>query len=277
MMITKKSGIASSAPKISSPNTTTKWSSFFYPQEQSNMVLAIYVLIFVVILVVFLTSLVKTVRPAAKRREPPSPLDHNLVVGRFKRAYNIWNTVASDPMFVVLTQTLMEINSRCAVNGFVEKGSKDIFDAYTNLHRYVTENLKFPENVRITIMYNDGIVFYDSVLKLNDVFFMKGGLPRPVNLYTLGSPLKDHNMLPEVANSVIVTDSSDNSLSGMMMTDPFYRKLVNEGYGFAERISSSFNKPYTYLAHVVQLGVDPATAFVNTITVRVGLPVEPKA
>lgn len=277
-MITKRSGITSSSPKISSTNTFTSKVSSFAPHEKSNLIIAIYSLIFVVILVLFLTSLIKTFRTNdTKYKEPPSPLDNNLVVGRFKRAYNIWNTVASDPMFVVLTKTLMDINSKCAVNGFVEKGSKDIYDAYTNLHRYVSENLKFPENVRITIMYNDGIVFYDSVLKINDVFFMKNGLPRPVNLYTLGSPLKDHNMLPEVANSVIVTDSSDNSLSGMMMTNPFYRKLVNEGYGFSERISSSFNKPYTYLAHVVNLGIDPATAFVNTITVRIGLPIEPKA
>ena len=126
-------------------------------------------------------------------------------------------------------------------------------------------------------MYNDGIVFYDSILKVNDVYFMKDGLPRPVNLYTLGSPLKDHNMLPEVANSIIITDCSDNRLSGMTMTDPFYRKIVNEGYGFIERISSTFNKPYTYLAHVLNLGIDPATGFINTITVRIGLPIQPKA
>lgn len=277
MMITKRSKITQSAPKINSSNTVSKMTSSFYPQEKPNLILMIYGVIFVVVLVLFVTSLIKNVRSVVKRKEPPSPLDNKLVVGRFKRAYNIWNTVASDPMFIVLTKTLMEINSKCAVNGFVEKGSKDIYDAYTNLNRYVKENMKFPENVRITIMYNDGIVFYDSTLKLENVFFMKGGLPRPVNLYTLGSPLKDHNMLPEIANSVIVTDSSDNSLSGMLMTDPFYRKLVNEGYGFVERISSSFNKPYTYLAHIIQLNVDPATAFVNTITVRVGLPVEPKA
>ena len=83
-------------------------------------------------------------------------------------------------------------------------------------------------------------------------------------------------MLPEVANSIVVTDCSDNRLSGMMLTNPFYRKLVNEGYGFMERISSTFNRPYTYLAHVLTLGIDPATGFVNTITVRVGLPVTPR-
>lgn len=277
MMITKKSAIAPSAPRITPSSKRPSSSSIFYPIESSYVIPAIYGSIFVVVLALFVMSLAKAIRSAVKSKQPPSPLDNNLVVGRFKRAYNIWNTVAADPMFVVLCKTLMETNSRCAVNGFVEKGSKEIYDAYTNLHRYVKENLKFPENVRITIMYNDGIVFYDSVLKMNEVFFMKDGLPRPVNLYTLGSPLKDHNMLPEVANSVIVTDCSDNSLSGMMMTDPFYRKLVNEGYGFAERISSSFNKPYTYLAHIVHLSTDPATAFVNTITVRVGMPVEPKA
>jgi hypothetical protein len=275
MMITKKSEIATSAPKSSSKHPSLF--SFAFQQQHSYMIWTIYVLIFVVIFTLFLQSVVNVVKSAKKSKEPPSPLDNKLVVGRFKRAYNIWNTVATDPMFVVLTKTLMEINSKSAVNGFVDKGSKDIYDAFTNLDRYVNENLKFPENVRITVMYNDGIVFYDSILKVNEVYFMKEGLPRPVNLYTLGSPLKDHNMLPEVANSVIITDSSDNSLSGMMLTDPFYRKIVNEGYGFAERISSTFNRPYTYLAHILQLGIDPATAFVNTITVRVGLPVESKA
>lgn len=277
MMITKKSEVASSAPKFSANKRPSSFFNSFAFQEHSYLIWAIYGSIFVVILAFFIMSLTKAIQSAKKSKEPPSPLDNKLVVSRFKRAYNIWNTVAADPMFVVLSKTLMEINSSSAVNGFVEKGSKDIYDAFNNLDRYVKENLKFPENARITIMYNDGIVFYDSVLKVNEVFFMKQGLPRPVNLYTLGSPLKDHNMLPEVANSVIITDSSDNSLSGMMLTDPFYRKLVNEGYGFAERISSTFNKPFTYLAHVLQLGIDPATAFVNTITVRVGLPVEPKA
>lgn len=276
-MITKKSEIATSAPKFTANKRASSFFNSFAFQEHSYLIWAIYGSIFVVILAFFIMSLTNAIKSANKSKEPPSPLDNKLVVGRFKRAYNIWNTVASDPMFVVLSKTLMEINSSSAVNGFVEKGSKDIYDAFNNLDRYVKENLKFPENTRITIMYNDGIVFYDSVLKVNEVFFMKEGLPRPVNLYTLGSPLKDHNMLPEVANCVIITDSSDNSLSGMMLTDPFYRKLVNEGYGFVERISSTFNKPFTYLAHVLQLGVDPATAFVNTITVRIGLPIEPKA
>jgi hypothetical protein len=130
--------------------------------------------------------------------------------------------------------------------------------------------------VRITVMYNDGIVIYDSSLKMGNVFFMKDGLPRPVNLYTLGSPLKDHNMLPEVANSIIITDNSDNRMSGMLLTDPFYRKLMNEGYGFVERISSTYNKPYTYMAHILHLNTDPATGFVNTVTVRIGMPIVPK-
>lgn len=276
-MTTKKSQIASSAPKFSDNKRPSSFFQSVSLQEHSYMIWLIYTTIFVVILAFFVMSLVKAVKSAAKSKEPPSPLDNKLVVGRFKRAYNIWNTVAYDPMFVVLTKTLMDINSSNAINGLVDKGSKDIYDAFNNLNRYVKENLKFPENVRITVMYNDGIVFYDSTLKVNQVYFMKEGLPRPVNLYTLGSPLKDHNMLPEVSNSLVITDSSDNSLSGMTLTDPFYRKLVNEGYGFIERISSTFNKPYTYLAHVLQLGIDPATAFVNTITIRIGLPVEPKA
>lgn len=276
MMITKKSETASSAPKFSK-RTSSIFSSFNTNESNTYLIWIIYGSIFVVILGFFISSLAKSNKLAAKYKQPPSPYDNKLVVGRFKRAYNVWNTIASDPMFVILTKTLMEINSSSAVNGFIDKGSKEIYTSFNNLDRYVKENLKFPENTRITIMYNDGIVFYDSVLKINDVFFMKEGLPRPVNLYTLGSPLKDHNMLPEVANSVIVTDSSDNSLSGMMLTDPFYRKLVNEGYGFVERISSTFNKPYTYLAHIVQLYTDPATGFVDTITMRVGFPIEPKA
>lgn len=274
-MITKKSETTSSAPKFSKRVSSIFPS--FNNNENTYLIWIIYGSIFVVILGIFISSLAKSTNFASKYKQQPSPYDNKLVVGRFKRSYNIWNTVSSDPMFIVLTKTLMEINSRNAANGFVDKGSKEIFTAFNNLDRYVKENLKFPEDTRITIMYNDGIVFYDSVLKVNDVFFMKDGLPRPVNLYTLGSPLKDHNMLPEVANSVIVTDSSDNSISGMMLTDPFYRKLVNEGYGFVERISSTFNKPYTYMAHVIQMSVDPATGFVDTITMRVGSPIEPKA
>jgi hypothetical protein len=275
MMITKKSQTTSSAPKFSKRVSSIIPS--FDKNENTYLIWVIYGSVFVVILGLFVSSLAKSTKFASKYKQSPSPYDHKLVVGRFKRAYNVWNIISSDPMFIVLTKTLMEINSKNAANGFIDKGSKEIYTSFNNLDRYVKENLKFPENTRITIMYNDGIVFYDSVLKVNDVFFMKDGLPRPVNLYTLGSPLKDHNMLPEVANSVIVTDSSDNSISGMMLTDPFYRKLVNEGYGFVERISSTFNKPYTYLAHVMQMDVDPATGFVDTITMRVGFPIEPKA
>lgn len=273
MMITKKSEIASSAPKFS-----RRPSSFLSSNENSYLIWVIYGSIMVIILGFFIASLYTRFKSATKQKQPPSPYDNKLVVGRMKRAYNIWNTIAADPMFVVLVKTLMEINSSKAVDadGYAEKGSKEIHEAFNNINRYVKENLKFPENVRITVMYNDGIVFYDSTLLINDVFFIKDGLPRPVNLYTLGSPLKDHNMLPEVANSIIVTDSSDNSLSGMVLNDNFYRKIVNEGYGFAERISSTFNKPYTYMAHILNLGVDPATGFVNTITVRIGMPVEPK-
>lgn len=269
-MITKKSEPSTRRSLPLTPPTTTNRNLY--------MIWVLYGVILISIVGLFMFSMTGSFsnKPSSTKM-PPSPFDNKLVVGRFKRAYNIWNTIASDPMFVVLTKTLMEINSASAVNGFVDKGSKDIFDAFQNLDRYVKENLKFPENTRITVMYNDGIVFYDSILKVNDVYFMKDGLPRPVNLYTLGSPLKDHNMLPEVANSIIITDCSDNRLSGMIMTDPFYRKIVNEGYGFIERISSTFNKPYTYLAHVLHLGIDPATGFINTITVRIGLPIEPKA
>lgn len=271
MMITKKSERASSAPTFGG----SRHSSFPTSNDRLYLIWVIYGTILLIVIGFLIATLINS-NNMLEKKLPPSPFDNKLVVGRFKRAYNIWNTIAADPMFVVLTKTLMGINSSSAVNGFIEKGSKDIYDAFNNLDRYVKENLKFPENVRITVMYNDGIVFYDSVLKLNDVFFMKDGLPRPVNLYTLGSPLKDHNMLPEVANSIAITDCSDNRLSGMTLTDPFYRKMVNEGYGFIERISSTFNKPFTYMAHVLQLGVDPATGFIDTITLRIGLPIEPK-
>lgn len=270
MMITKKSETSPSAPRFSS-----KHSSFPTTTERFYLIWVIYGTILMIVLGLLIASLISSSNNNQSKLSP-SPFDNKLVVGRFKRAYNIWNTIGADPMFVVLVKTLMGINSSSAVNGFVDKGSKEIYDAFNNLDRYVKENLKFPENVRITVMYNDGIVFYDSVLKVNDVFFIKDGLPRPVNLYTLGSPLKDHNMLPEVANSIAITDCSDNRLSGMSLTDPFYRKMVNEGYGFIERISSTFNKPFTYMAHVLQLGVDPATAFIDTVTVRIGLPIEPK-
>lgn len=273
MMITKKSETTPSAPRFSKNTTSSIFTS--WRQPNMNTIWIVYGVILIVLLGLFISSLIKTSKLFVKSKPEPSAYDNKLVVNRFKRCYNIWNTITSDPMFVVLTKTLMEINSSSAVNGFVENGSKEIHTAFMNLDRYVKDNLKFPEDVRITIMYNDGIVFYDSVLKINDVFFMKNGLPRPVNLYTLGSPLKDHNMLPEVANSIVFTDCSDNRLSGMVLTDPFYRKLVNEGYGFIERISSTFNKPFTYMAHNLNLGVDPATGFVNIITVRIGMFIKP--
>lgn len=251
-----------SSPSLSS-SSKTRWTTIF-------IVIMVGVLIF--LMVMFAINNKKSGLFKSKSVST-SPFDNKLVVNRFKRAYNIWNTVATDPMFVMHTKNLMEINSASATNGISQQGSKEIYDAYQNLRNHVKENLKFPEESRITVMYNDGIVFFDSILTINDVFFMKDGLPRPVNLYTLGSPLKDHNMLPEVANCLVVTDSSDNRLSGMQLTDTFYRKLVNEGYGFVERISSTFNRPYTYLAHVLNLGVDPTTGFVNIITVRIGLPV----
>lgn len=278
MMITKKSGITSSAPTFSKRFSSSS-SSSSSPIRDDNLyrLWILYGFIFIILLSLMIASLLNTSGLVSKNKSSPSPFDNKLVVGRFKRAYNIINTIANDPMFVVLSKTLMEINSSEAVNNNGNQpGSKNISDAFNNLDRYVKENLKFPENIRITVMYNDGIVFYDSILNMNNVFFMKDGLPRPVNLYTLGSPLKDHNMLPEVANSLILTDVSENRLSGMTLSDPFYRKLANEGYGFIERISSTFNKPFTYMARNLQLGIDPATGFINTITIRIGLPIEPK-
>lgn len=276
MMNTRKSQPSSSAPKFSSKQP----SSFYYliyNQDHSYFIWGFYIVIFLTILGLFILSVAKTIRSGIKSTRTPSPLDNKLVVGRFKQSYNIWNNVASDPMLIVLVKTLMGINSNSAIrNGYSDIGSKEIYTAYDNLDRYVKQNMLSSKNVRLTFMYNDGIVFYDSSLKISDVFFMKDGLPRPVSLYTLGSPLKDHNVLPEVVNSLVVVDSSDNRLSGMLLTDPFYRKLVNEGYGFVERISSTFNKPFSYVAHVLQLGVDPATGFVDTATLRVGIPIEPK-
>lgn len=277
-MFTKKSEIASSAPKFSK-----RPSSFFYSgsqQDNSFLIWVTYGSIFVIIFGFFLYSVSKSIKSASKSKNPPSPFDNKLVVGRYKRAHNIWNTFANDPMFVVMARTLMDINTNSAVsaiNGLDgNEGNKQIQEAYTNLGRYINENLKFPENVRVTMMYTDGIVFFDSDLQVNDVYFMKNGLPRPVNLYTLGSPLKDHNMLPEVANSLVITDSSDNSLTGYELNDPFYRKIVNDGFGFSERISSSSDRPFTYIAHVIVLEIVPTTGFVKTMTLRIGLPVEPQ-
>lgn len=275
-MITKKSEIAASAPKFN--RRSSIFSSITDKDQPSSLIWIIYVIIFVIILALFVVSVRKSI-VSAQSKVAISPYDNKLVVGRFKRSYNIWNTIATDPMFLVLLKTLMDINTKYAANasdGFVDKGYKEINDAYLNLDRYVKQNLKFPENVRITCMYHDGIVIYDSVLPVNNVFFMKDGLPRPVNLYTLGSPLKDHNMLPEVANAIVVTDVSDNYISGYELTDPFYRKLVNEGYGFNERMSSTFSKPFNYMAHLLPLETDAATGFVHCATLRTGMPIEPK-
>ena len=268
MMNTNKSRVSSSAPKISkkSSSSTSSVLSFKY---QSTWFWLVYGILLAVLIVILTFILIK------KRNVKKSPYDNKLVVNRFKNLYEVWHQVASDPMFLILAKHLMNVNNNIYDTSV---GSKELLDSFNQLDKYVKDNLNFTHNVRITIIYTDGIVYYDSVIPISMVYFIKNGLPKPVNMYTLGSPLKDHNAVPEVANSIVSGDGRCfyTNLSGMRLTDPFYNKMISENFGFYERISSSLNEPYSYVARFLQTDIDKTTGFVNGFTLRIGIPIDPK-
>lgn len=208
-------------------------------------------------------------RAPKKSSSGSSLMNDPSIVQRFGFLRNEWYKLSNDQDFLSLIETLMMLNS----NSPPGVGSRPILQMFQTIDEYC--NKKFNDKIRVTLIYKDGIVFYDSVLPIERVFYMKDNLPAPVSMATLGSPLKDHNVVPEVTNSIIVhqLDDLNNSLEGMKLTDKLYPTLIKEGFGFCERVSSSLNTPYSYVARFVVTSVDPTTKFINGCTLRVSKPI----
>lgn len=202
---------------------------------------------------------------------PMSPMDAPATVSRFKRLRNQWLVLEADASFKLMAKTLMEMNDS-ALN---MSGNSAILNAFTRLDQFLKASAPLlPPNLRVTLIYTDGIVFYDSVLPINRIYFMDDSLPKPVNLYTLGSPLKDYNTLPENMNSLMIHHPHEPAyFLGGCLKDPIYRQLGEEGFGFFERNSSSLNTPYTYLSRFLLFDTDPSTSFMNGCTLRISMPV----
>lgn len=243
---------------------------------------AIVVALAVLVLVQFLVLLWFMVKDRSQKRteeeedeKEDSPYESPLVTQRFNYLMCRWKKVAKDPVFRRLAAKLMLTNSSIPPKES-NKGSVALYNAFNELDHYVkTKMMVHTQNVRVTLIYTDGILFYDTVVPMTQIYFMDGKLPKPVSLYTLGSPLKDHNTLPEVTNSVIVTDSDDVRLSGMRIKNDVYRKLLRQGFGFYERMSSSLNRPFAYVAKFLPVdNHEPefkAHGFVDGFTLRIGM------
>lgn len=204
---------------------------------------------------------------------PPSTsqLDTSSSVARFKNLRIMWTVISQDRSFLILAKTLMDINSSALDS---KSGNQDIFIAYKNLDHYVKTKMNL-RGGRIKLIYLDGIVYYDSSLDLAKTYFMANGLPIPATMNTLGSPLKDHNTLPENFNSLMVHPSQPENmvLMGMSVSDPLYKELFQQGFGFIERISSNMAIPYTYLSHYLLFSIDPLTSFPHGCTLSVSMPI----
>jgi len=189
-----------------------------------------------------------------------------------------WLKLSVEKNILVLIRNLMTMNNT-SPQGI---GSPEILMAYRQLKGYQQEHYS---TVRLTCVYSDGIVFFDSALPIDKVYFMNNGLPMPVSLFTLGSPLKNHNTLPEIMNSLILhypkppkDQTSENVpyLMGQPLESSFFRQLNLEGFGFCERISSSLGVPYTYLSRVVfwsREDLDNPIRVIHGCTLRVSVPV----
>lgn len=243
-----------------------------YPVYSVNIFLALILLIILVGLILLLIN-------AKKRREKPtlypSPMDNSNIINRFTRNRAQWYAIANDATFRELTNNLSDINSE-SINDNV--GNKKILVAYSQLKKYIN-SLKLDKDLRITLIYTDGIVFFDSALPISRVYFLQNGLPRPVGMATLASPLKNHNVVPEMVNAVTVhTTDTPLFLLGFQLNDPIYKKMISEGFGFFERISSSLNIPYSYIAKFLPIpsGNGNNTFFLDGVILRIGIPLEDK-
>lgn len=193
-------------------------------------------------------------------------IQNQSTIGRYKELMKIWEHFENDMEFCQLCHSLMDTNSNIQDNNH---GNKQLKIAFQKLDDYVRSHTNMPF-IRLTLIYTDGIVFYDSVLSLDRIYFMdkSNNLPLPVSMYTLSSPLKNHNVLPEIANSIIVNDATDTCLSNV---HPVYRKLMQDGFGFYERMSSSLDKPYCYVSRFLPLPYPFTKNFKDGCTLRIGM------
>jgi hypothetical protein len=202
-------------------------------------------------------------------------MDNALVVARFQRVRELWYILSVDASFLFLIQALMTINSNIVQPQSLSNGMA-LRDAYQNLDRYVKTSIlpTLPPNSNMTLIFADGILFYDSSLTMEQTFYIQNELPRALSIYTLGSPLKDHNTLPENFNALMIHCPSDPlNFLGMPLTHPIYKQLSLEGFGFIERISSNMNTPTTYLARFLKLSTDPTSQFMHGCVLTLDVPV----
>lgn len=250
----------SSIPRVQNRNDTQGWIFL-------SLFIALVAIIIVLLLVYFLIIRKKSMD---NEQKTDGAFDDPVVVKRFATLRDQWNFISNDPQFRALADTLMTVNSN-ALNPL--SGNLSILNAYNDLDQYCKRLTAF----RVTLIYTDGIVYYDSSLPIDRVYFMDSGLPKQVSMNTLGSPLKDHNTVPEVTNSIIFypTKPDDTGLMGLSLANPIYTTLITEGFGFVERRSSSLNVPYSYVAKFMMISVDPNTRFMHGCTLRVSAPISP--
>lgn len=243
-----------------------------HPLFSPNLFLFLLLLILVIGFLVLLLRKDTKYRDNKQNIEKKTPMDNKHIVSRFSKLRKLWYEVASDKKFKELGNNLADINSESLFNNL---GSKEILQAYTDLDKYI-KSLPIDKDVRVTLIYTDGIVFYDSALPINRVYFLQNGLPRPVSMSTLGSPLKNHNVVPEMTNAVSIHNKTDTMyLLGYPLSNPIYNDLVQEGFGFFERISSSLNVPYSYMAKFLPIpsGNGNNTFFLDGFILRLGVPI----
>jgi len=212
-----------------------------------------------------------------KKTKPitPGPMDNPLVVARFQRIRELWYILSVDASFLFLIQALMTINSNIVQPQSLSNGMA-LRDAYQNLDRYVKTSIlpTLPPKSNMTLIFADGILFYDSSLTMDQTYYIQNELPRALSIYTLGSPLKDHNTLPENFNALMIHCPSDPlNFLGMPLTHPLYEQLSLEGFGFIERISSNMNTPTTYLSRFLKLSTDPTSQFMHGCVLTLDIPV----
>lgn len=241
-----------------------------YPVYPLNIIIVVILLVLVLVLAVLVSNKKKEGTQISPNRS--SPMDDPNIIKRFSRTREQWYKIASDEKFRELANNLADVNSEI-VN--TSMGNRNLLTAYDTLEKYV-KKMKMDKDIRITLIYTDGIVYYDSALPLSRVYFLQNGLPRPVSMATLASPLKNHNVVPEMSNAVAVHNTNTPIfLLGYQLNDPLYAKLMSEGFGFFERISSSLNIPYSYMAKFMPLpsGNGHNTFFLDGVILRIGIPI----
>lgn len=240
---------------------------------QIYLFMIVVVVIACVILYALLSKQIQSgPRPSPYKTPVSSPLDNQQITHRFSRLRDQWFSLSVNARFKELANALMDINSEAL---YFNVGNKDILRAFTELDNFVKKELKVDPDLRITLIYTDGIVFYDSALPLERVYFLQNGLPKPVSMSTLGSPLKNHNVVPEMTNAVTVHSSEQPFyFLGYELKDPLYQTMIKEGFGFFERISSSLNIPYSYVAKFLPIPSANGfnTFYLDGLILRVGIP-----